>query len=137
MFSIKREIRHFSRRSRAKTARNVQKTWDAKANLLFCLILHLMFAFHCSRCRLIVGSKRGGRDVILRFDVRVTWTRMLDRKANGRSQWSLPSYRRFPFNQNFRKFGKAANSAEKCPETFPEIPEIVEFPKCESFNLKF
>ena len=45
-------------RSRAKRARNVQKTCDARANLLFCLILHLTLAFHCSRCRLVVGSKR-------------------------------------------------------------------------------
>ena len=35
---------------------------------------------------------------------------------------------RFPFNQNFPKFGNGTKSYRNFPEKFPEIPETVEFP---------
>ena len=40
----------------------------------------------------------------------------------------------FPFNQNFRKFGNSSKWNRNFPETFPEIPETVEFPKSEAFK---
>ena len=44
---------------------------------------------------------------------------------------------RFPFIQNFRKFGNSGKWYRNVPEKFSEIPETVEFPKCEPFNRKF
>ena len=44
---------------------------------------------------------------------------------------------RFPFNQNFRKFGNSGKWYRNFLEKFPEILETVEFPKCEPFNRKF
>ena len=35
----------------------------------------------------------------------------------------------FPFNQNFKKFGNSGKQYRNFPDKFPEIPEIVEFPK--------
>ena len=43
----------------------------------------------------------------------------------------------FPFNQNFRKFGNSSKWNRNFPETFPEIPETVEFPKSEAFKSNF
>ena len=43
----------------------------------------------------------------------------------------------FPFNENFRKFGNSGKLYRNFQERFPEIPETVEFPKCEPFNRKF
>ena len=43
----------------------------------------------------------------------------------------------FPFNQNFRKFGNSGKWYINFPDKFPEIPETVEFPKCEPFKRKF
>ena len=41
---------------------------------------------------------------------------------------------RFPFNQNFRKFGNSGKWDRNFPEKFLEIPKTVELPKCEPFN---
>ena len=35
---------------------------------------------------------------------------------------------RFPFNQNFRKFGNSGKWYRNVPQKFPEIPKAVEFP---------
>ena len=42
----------------------------------------------------------------------------------------------FPFNQNFKKMGNSGKQYRNFPEKFPEIPEIVEFPKYQPFNRK-
>ena len=44
---------------------------------------------------------------------------------------------RFPFIQNFRKVRNSGKWYRNVPEKFSEIPETVEFPKCEPFNRKF
>ena len=52
-------------------------------------------------------------------------------------QSKVPFYMgRFPFNQNFRKFGNSGNGTEISGKV-SEILETVEFPKCEPFNQKF
>ena len=70
---------------------------DACAKLLFCL-LNLLFFVSLFFFYVLVGvaslylkapyvsCETRGRVVIWRFDVGVTWTRMLDRKAKGCSQ---------------------------------------------------
>ena len=44
---------------------------------------------------------------------------------------------RFPFNQTFRNLKTGTSGREISREKFPEIPEAVEFRKCEPFNRKF
>ena len=42
----------------------------------------------------------------------------------------------FPFNQNFKKMGNSGKQYRNFPEKFPEIPEIVEFPKYQNFKFQ-
>ena len=43
---------------------------------------------------------------------------------------------RFPFNQNCRRFGNSDKWYRNFPEKFPEIPDTVQFAKCEPVNRK-
>ena len=54
-----------------------------------------------------------------------------------RLRMSVSNMERFPFNQNFRKFGNSGKWYRNFSEKFPEIPETSEFSKCKQFNRKF
>ena len=47
-----------------------------------------------------------------------------------KSRMSVCNMERFPFNQNFRKFGTSGKWYRNFSEKFPEIPETGEFSKC-------
>ena len=72
-FSNNREIRHFNVVVMQKQQRNAQKS-----------LIHVQSCLFAN-----VSCKTRESDVIWRFDVGSTWTRLLDGKANGCLQWFL------------------------------------------------
>ena len=56
-------------------------------------------------------------------------------RGRGRGELGCLTFiRDVPFNQNFRNFANSSKWYRIFPGKFPEIPETVEFPKCELFN---
>jgi hypothetical protein len=65
------------------------------------------------------------------------WLKLVYGFPDELTQGLAKDYGCFPFNEKFENFRNGGKWYDNFLGKFPEIPKIVEFPKCEPFNRKF